>query len=277
MTARLRSVLVALAVAPLAAASLSAQTPNRYLGPNWPALVSAGQPVPGSSATATPSGGGGSATLVTPWDCSTGSPSQYYSFSNMTGGKYQTVSRMTSAARQQAVTVTGTAAGNATDFSYRESLGSLVICDGSVRLVDTNGDGAYDTVEGSRAGGGLSFNLGLVLSTDGNYISIPWSQAAALGVKSNYGCGTAASPQVWVPLADTNGDGKPDSVVLDLNGDGVADPELFRSPPLAAAPAAAANAAVIPTLTQWGLVALSASLALAGWLFLRQRGLGLGF
>lgn len=302
MNARLRLTLLALLVAALAAPSLLAQptpTPgptNRYLGPNFPALVDSngnGRPDPGVDAPGTPSGTGSSAVLSTPWDCGTSSPSRYYQFSNVGGdGRYQTVGRNTYG-RSQSVSVAQSSAGVATAVQFEENLlpvpsrkgaapaGSVPTATGSAAVVDRNGDGIYDGVAGGRTGGGLNFNLDLVLSditSDGNpdYVSIPWSQSAALGVKPNYNCtpGTP-SPQAWVPLADTNADGRPDSIVLDLNGDNIPDPTLFRSPILAPNPTGGAAMAPIPTLSQWGLVLLSAGMAAAGWAFLQKRGIAL--
>jgi hypothetical protein len=86
------------------------------------------------------------------------------------------------------------------------------------------------------APGGFSFTTSLTLvdvNSDGcaDYVSIPASQAAGLGMTPiPAGCKDAGkSPQVFVPLADSNGDSKPDSIMMDLDGNGVPDPDFAPS------------------------------------------------
>lgn len=297
MTARFRLCLVALAlVAVVAAPALLAQSTNRYFGPNFPALVDSngnGRPDPGVDAPFTPRASAGEGTLISPWQCDTSAPSNYFSFDDPSGGRYQTVRRQTYG-REQAVTVTqATAGGAAISFSLSETNPSaaaaregqrVTAATGAGGFVDNNGDGIYDGVSGSgnRGSGPVSVSTGFVLSditgdAYPDYVSVPWSQSAALGVKPNFQCTPGnPTPQVFVPLADSNGDGHPDSVILDLDGDTVPDPDVYQSPILAPNPTGGLAANEVPTLSQWGLVGLAASLAAAGWLFLRKSGLGLG-
>lgn len=59
-----------------------------------------------------------------------------------------------------------------------------------------------------------------------DFVSIPWSQTASLGVP-------AGNDQVFIPLADSDGDGRPDSIQFDLDGDNVQDPDIQGSGRLA--------------------------------------------
>ena len=148
---------------------------------------------------------------------------------------------------------------------------------GSGQMVDENGDGVFDALQGGGTGW-VNFLLDLVFSDTtgdgwGDYVSIPWSQASALGVDKSDGCTVAGGdPQVWVPMADTNGDGRPDSIVLDLNGDGIPDPQFLPGPIIGAAAVVVSNP--IPTLSQWAMLLTTLALALAAWMQIRTHGLG---
>jgi hypothetical protein len=96
--------------------------------------------------------------------------------------------------------------------------------------------------------GRVSATVSFVHTSGQDYISIPWSQASLLGVDFSATCG-GSQPQIWIPLADTNGDGLGDTIVLDLNGNGRADDDFFQGPPLAAAPAPTLGAAARAVLT----------------------------
>jgi hypothetical protein len=122
-----------------------------------------------------------------------------------------------------------------------------------ITFVDTNADGIYeaalltgDTVPNT------TFNFVTSSSGGSTFISIPWALAGVLGVKGSY-------PQVFIPLSN----GK---VVLDLNGDGIADPALFTSPRLAGI----TLAQPVPTLTEWGMIFMMLLLMVAGVMVLRR-------
>jgi hypothetical protein len=69
--------------------------------------------------------------------------------------------------------------------------------------------------------------------------------------------------QVWVPLADTNGDGRGDSVVVDLDGNGIPDPQYYTSPRL--------GAQGVPTTNSIELAILTLLLGAFGVWYLGQR------
>jgi hypothetical protein len=148
---------------------------------------------------------------------------------------------------------------------------------GTGQVIDENSDGIFDALQGGGTGW-VNFLLDLVFSDTtgdgwGDYVSIPWSQASALGVDKTDGCVVAGGdPQVWVPMADTNGDGRPDSIVFDLNGDGIPDPQFLPGPVIGAAVVVARNP--IPTLSQWAMLLTTLALALAAWMQIRAHGLG---
>lgn len=155
-------------------------------------------------------------------------------------------------------------------FQYTES-GRPNPNNGTGALVDQNGDGIFDGI--TLSGTGTNVTLPFVyVDTNGDgigdYVSIPWSEATLVGINPNGhvlspGAG-GPNPQIWVPLADTNGDGKPDSIVLDLTGSGHPDIDLFSSPALGPTPASPTVATDVPTFSEWGILALVLALTLVG-------------
>ncbi len=73
----------------------------------------------------------------------------------------------------------------------------------------------------------------------------------------------SGSGQIFVPLADTNGDGRGDTVVLDLNGDGIPDPQYYTSPRL--------GALGVPATNNVALAALIVLLGVVGVWYLGNR------
>lgn len=123
----------------------------------------------------------------------------------------------------------------------------------------------YDQVrlQGTTSSGAVNTLLSLV-EQDG-YIGV--ANIASLGVINP--CGTAtANSQIWVPLGTAHGW---PTVIGDLDGDGVPDPEFMVGPPLSGG-----ALPPIPTLTEWGLAALALMLLTVGILALRKRGIGPG-
>jgi hypothetical protein len=120
-------------------------------------------------------------------------------------------------------------------------------------LIDQNADGASDAIQLSgRDVPNTTVNLVQMSSEGRTFISIPWALAGALGVKGNY-------PPVFIPLSSGR-------IILDLDGDGVPDPTLLTSPPLAGAPLAP----TVPTLSEWGMIFLTLLLMVGGIAVLRR-------
>lgn len=213
---------VAIATAPPFSADTRAQGAAHMLGPSFPALAGSDNIVPTRS--------GNAVTIPTRWSCS-GAASSVISLSNPSGGRFMTMSR-TNGALQQSATITSVVNGAPTQFSYAQLRGASTTSSGAIALRDTNLDGVLD---GASFSGNVSGAISFAFTPDSNYVSIPWAQASALGVDTSPDCGGAV-PQVWIPLADTNGDGRGDAIVFDLDGNGVADPDLFTSPPIVVAP-----------------------------------------
>jgi hypothetical protein len=290
------TVAVTLVITVFLASPLLAQAQNRYLGRNFPVLIDSngdGRPTPGVDQgvfptldSETPDLG----SLDSPWLCGPFNNTLNFNLFSRVGGtgRYQNVQRLDHGGVTQSVSATSTSGNAATAFGMTTSLGNpltggQVLRSGSAGFVDQDGNGYYDGMRGTETGGpGFTFEVGFTgadITGDGHedYLSLPAVQATALGVKSNFNCLNQATPAIFVPLADTNGDGRPDSVVLDLDADGVPDPEFLTSPFLEARVAVPNAENAVPALSRWGLLALVATISAAGWFLLQRRGLGLGF
>jgi hypothetical protein len=196
-------------------------------------------------------------------------------FSNMVGGKYQMATLTRFPAISQMVSISQSMGGRPTMWSFTEN-GNHGMKSGLGGVVDRNGDGVYDGVQGQ--GAGMAFDISFLYKSVtghsyGDYASFPWSQVAALGVLGNCKVG-GTNPMAFVPMADTNGDGIPDSVVMDLNGDGVADPEFAPLPVISSGtqPLDGIGPNQVPTFSQWAAFLVTVALAGAGWLQLRKQG-----
>ncbi|MCL4806948.1 MAG: hypothetical protein KJ062_04000, partial [Thermoanaerobaculia bacterium] len=135
---------------------------------------------------------------------------------------------------------------------------------GTGQLLDQNGDGIYEAmqVEGT---GVPQTRMSLVprdATGDGrpDYITVPWTTSGAglLGVT------TATTPQIYFPLTDTNQDGWPDTITVQVAGGGIS---TTTGPPLSGA--ALANGAVIPSASTFGLFVFAAAVIALGVKLLR--------
>jgi hypothetical protein len=216
-------------------------TPTGLLGPNAPALVDTnGNGVPDANDHALfPTRNGNTLRLDTPWDCNPANSNNEAILAKSEGSpKFDTGLHENGTENQL---------GRFTQFVEGDPVGGDIVltrdcpttCDstpitgrGSARLTDQNGDGVFDGFEGAgRNAHEQEIRLSINFVRVGDYISIPWSAAGVIGVKAAPACG-GPLPQVFIPLADLDGDGVPDGVGVDLDGDGQPDPEFFTSPRL---------------------------------------------
>lgn len=125
-------------------------------------------------------------------------------------------------------------------------------------------DGVYDTLEIQGTHGGTAVpttRMSLVpkdINGDGrpDYITLPWTTGGAglLGVR------LASTPQIYVPLTDTNDDGWPDTVTVQVGGPGGV---TTTTGPALSSPALAA-ALPVPSVSTLGLFLFAASLVALG-------------
>jgi len=243
-------VVYAVFAAPLVS-EVRAQGPMRMVGPNFPVRVDAsgdGQPGSGDESISLVRSGN-TVTVNSRWSACApaGSTKNVLTLSNPSGGRFQTLSRVNNTLTQSA-TVQSVAGSGVSSFSYSEvdSRGGSPKT-GTIALIDQNGDGISDLIMVS---GAVSTSASFSYHGSSDYISIPWAQASALGARSDV-CG--GSVQIFIPLADTNGDGAGDTVLFDLDGNGVPDADFFTSPALAA-----------PAVPSMGVIARVVLIALLG-------------
>jgi hypothetical protein len=251
---------ITLLVAGPFSASTGAQGAQRMLGPRFPPLIDStgrGFPTPGIDPPVNPQLSGTTLNFTTLFSCATSNNNRVGLVAQDPSGKYRGAVRSLGA-RDQSMAITGFTGGAPTQFTYTELDPRGIRAMGVGQLVDLNGDGKMDTVIVS---GNINTTLNLVFTADGHYVSIPVSQAAALGATQGR-CGPAVG-QVWVPLVDTLGDGRGDTIILDLDGDGVADPQFYSSPRL--------GAAGVPTTSNLALSILTALLGGIGVWYIGHR------
>jgi hypothetical protein len=255
-------ILTALFSAPFSTSTM-AQAAGHLVGPQFPIVADANGNGPGPGDTpVTPTLGGANTIQLSPvFSCGTQQNNTVALSGSDGSGRYRTFTR-TNNGRTQVLNVTNTSGSMAMGFSGTETLGTSVRAQGSASVMDGNGDGMVDGLSMSTSNG--SMLVSLVFTPDSGSVSIPVAQAMMLGAKQGT-CGPAFS-QIWVPLADTNGDGRGDAIVLDLDGNGIPDPQFFRSPPV--------GAIGVPTTNNMGLALLTLLLGGTGVWYLGRRRLG---
>jgi len=201
--------------------------------------------------------GGGSYFLQSPWAACQG-PGAFTFQAASTGAVPGKFDQVTNLGRSFTVNQTD-ANGNYIGGSYQGWFGE----NGTLTLGKSAGTKpTYDQVllVGTKVSGPVYTVLSLV--QQGGYIGV--SNLASLGVINNCG-GANANSQILVPMG-TDDNGQP-TVIPDLNGDGVPDPQFLPGPPISGVNVAAP----IPTLTEWGLIALTLILLIVGLRFLRNN------
>jgi hypothetical protein len=159
---------------------------------------------------------------------------------------------------QESIIPSYDSAGNPLEFAMTVMKDSSVAQQGSAKLL-RNTQGEFT---GIFFGDPIDLQLDFVYHTGPNglpdYVSLPWSQTAAIGVKTNPGCGPASdgsTPQIWIPLV--NG-------AIDVN------PVVPGVPPILTV----GVSRTIPTLSGAMTIALAVSILAAGMFQLRRSGLG---
>lgn len=260
----------------LAASTASALivTPTHMLGPNSPAFADTnndGAVTPADTPMVIQQTGPTTVTLVGAY---ANNPAlNLFTLSNPVGGKFHTVGRAYGSGTQD-VTVTGFTGLLPTQFTMKE-IGSHGTFTGVITLQDTNSDGIYDNIHATGRGGAINIDLPFVYvdsNHDGyaDFISVPWGMANLAGVNFNNKV-NGFTPQVWVPLADTNGDGRGDTILFDLDGNNAPDSDVEQPPGGSFGPVAAPSSiSNVPTLSEWGVLLTVLVLGAAGFWQLRN-------
>lgn len=248
--------------------------PGGMLGPLHPALIDInnnGRPTPGVDMPIVPTFSplSNTLTIVNPWQDCNGSGALHngfvLTFDLITG----LPTKATRDRGDQIETIIPTGYFTPTEpdaFHMTVTKAGVTVKSGDLALIDS-GHGYFS---GIAINGNVVANIDFTyadLNVDGvaDFISLPWGQTAALGVKTNFGCGPGGTtPQIWVPLINNQ-------IVLDLDGNGQPDPNFLASPPVAPANLYAA----IPTLSTSALVLFAVTLL--GLSLFQLRRVGLGF
>jgi len=133
--------------APVAGKCSATTSPSRLLGPANPLLIDDGGDGPdGGDTSVIPIRSGNQITVNAPWDVSANGNNVFTLFGG--SGVYEGVGRSTHYGASQTATVTGYSNGGASTFSIKESRRDGSTLNGEAMLLDTNGDGIMDYVEG---------------------------------------------------------------------------------------------------------------------------------
>jgi len=248
-----------LAILVFVALPASAATPPFFGPPGNPDTEQGTVDVGGTALDAYPEWSGANIYLRSPWyECRDGDWSFRISPSMEGGSKYVKFNNM---ARIFTVDqfaggypIGGTYAGwglDAGTLTLVKSDPSLATYD-QVHLVGTKSVGF----------GPQPVNLYLSLVEQGGYIGVA-NLASVAGIKTCPVTGANANSQIMLPLG-TGDHGQP-TIILDIDGDGRADTDFYQGPPLSGS-----AAPPIPTLTEWGLIAMTLILLIVGLRFLRN-------
>lgn len=149
------------------------------------------------------------------------------------------------------------------------ALAPFTLAIGTGDLLDVSPpDGIFDTlrVQGSNQSGSVQSQITLLprdVTGDGrpDYVSVPWTTGGA-GV---LGIAVGSTPQIYIPLTDTNADGWPDTVTVRIENGG---PETTTGPPVSG-PALRADLNAIPSASGLGLFFFAAAVVVLGLKLLR--------
>lgn len=151
----------------------------------------------------------------------------------------------------------------------RAALAPSALASGTGDLLDISPpDGLYDTlrVVGANQKETVQADVSLLprdVTGDGrpDYVTVPWTTGGA-GV---LGVAVGSTPQIYIPLTDTNADGWPDTVTVLIENGG---PETTTGPPVSG-PALRADLNAIPSASGLGLFFFAAAVVVLGLKLLR--------
>jgi hypothetical protein len=170
--------------------------------------------------------------------------------------------------RPNGVVQTLSSNADGTVFTFTEGF-SVPTANGTGQLLDTNADGIYDSLEiqGTRPSGPVpQTRMSLVprdATGDGrpDYLTLPWTTSGA----GMLGVFTGVTPQIYVPLTDTDSDGWPDTITVQVANGGI----VTTSGPRVAGVALAPAAMVVPSASTLGLFVFAAAVVAFGVKLLR--------
>jgi hypothetical protein len=163
---------------------------------------------------------------------------------------------------------------------HYDELGQGVVT-GDFELIDDDGNHKYDraTVVGNNPRGGVQVDLDLVPADvegdpDPDYVTLsslePFNFFGLNCHEPVPGAPTGTEyTQIWLPLAtDLDGDA---AVIGDLDGDDIADPDLFWGPKLQFGPEPPPSVLEVPAISRLGVALLALALLAVGVRSLRRR------